>query len=573
MPRIFVPGPSVNPSIGSPAEFIKQIANTANRFRTNQQRDDELENIKLFRQQTQDLNERKQDFTEAEPERARAEALFQREQSNQRAKEQSAAVGGAGGSRIDPFLKNPETQDFFKSQGITDPAEQRRMVEEIHAKDRSIFSNSKVAGQTAFDSIVAGGGSLAEAEAARAAAIRQIFPTPLSDDLAGKLIIKPDGGVSTSKLFGSGKGTSATAPLQGIPNQISSEELQKLLNDKLGVEGNRFSLFGFRPTDNEFLGGAHDLEESDVASLQGQFARDLRPETIQRVLLAVGDPKDGTVKFNPKDMSPKEKEDFLSLGKELEAKANEGRAQYGPLAGLSVADIQRLEQDRFRQIADFNTGIINQTSVQNKTYEDRLNALRKSLGQPNGAAAAELNNTRQGGDQGSTTQGAPTVAPTVAPDGETSGSPELDKLLTPAPTASAPQPASAQGPSLVGGDPTDKLFGGIADNVSSLVDYSPIVAGSRIASEGGSKLFNAIEQFLPQGQDISAFQRTPQAIPQTPVSPSVQELENTGLFPKEQEARIASIEKEIDAMPPPQERTLVQQARALKLLKELRDLQ
>ena len=149
----------------------------------------------------------------------------------------------------------------------------------MFAKDKALFSNYKVAGQTAFDNIVAIGGSLADAEAARTAAQSQIFPTPLDSDLAGKLIIKPGSGTPVSSLLSNAsKGTSATAPLQGIPNQISSEELQKLLNDKLGVEGNRFSLFGWRPTDNEFVGGAHDLEESDITFLQGQFAQDFRPE-------------------------------------------------------------------------------------------------------------------------------------------------------------------------------------------------------------------------------------------------------------------------------------------------------
>ena len=549
MPRIFVPGPSVgNPSIGSPAEFIKQIANTTNRFRTNAQRDTLLENNRLFRQEEQQLNERKQDFTEGADGRARAEAEFKRGLANQRAQEQSAAVAGAGGSLRDQFLARPETQASFLQDNITDPEEQRKIVDQMFAEDKALFSNSKVAGQTAFDSIVAGGGGIAEAEAARAAAQRQIFKTPLSGDLAGKLLIKPDGGSSAASLFGkAGKGTTATAPLQGIPNQISSEELQKLLNDKLGVEGNRFSLFGWRPTDNEFLGGAHDLEQSDVTSLQGQFSQDLRPETIQRVLMAVGDPQDGTVKFSPKNMSQTEKDDFLALGKELEAKANEGRASTGPLAGLSFQDVQKLEQDRFRQIADFNTGIINQTSIQNSDFDDRIGALRKRLGQPNGADAAIIN-TRQGGNQGGTAQGAPTVAPDVVPDGEASDSTELDKLLTP--PASAPAPAPTGGPSLIGGDPTDRLFGGLQENIEAITSRMP----AAVAADAIGKLFKSAQDFLPQGQDLSASQRTPQAVAQAKADD------------------IEAIEKRIQNLPQHDDRTLAQKKLHRELTQELKDL-
>lgn len=71
-PRIFVPGPSVRPVFGNPAQYIKGIGDTIEGFDRRRIMDERTAADKLFKEQTTALNERKQDFVESAPERDEA---------------------------------------------------------------------------------------------------------------------------------------------------------------------------------------------------------------------------------------------------------------------------------------------------------------------------------------------------------------------------------------------------------------------------------------------------------------------------------------------------------------------
>lgn len=425
-PRIFVPGPSVRPNFGSPFQFIKDIGDTVEGFSRRRIMDERTEADKLFKEQTVALNERKQDFAEGADDRARAEAELERQRVSAQALSNLDAAQKAGGSRIDPFLANPEVQKLLTDQNILGEEAQRAKLMEFVGQDTSLFSDPTVLAETAYRNVLEGGGSPAQAEAEAKKRVSAEFPT-LPSDWIDKLIAKPGGAGGSGSIASFAKSLAGTkgssTPQQAIPSQLQSEELQKLLSDKMEIEGDRFSIFDFRPTDLASYGfGDHDLTESDVIGLQGEFSTELRPETILRTIQSLGDPTDGTLPFDPRSMSPQQRKDFLDVGRAVERKANEPRGG-GTLGGnLGLADLLKLQQNQEAARQAYNMDLISLGTPQANTFEERLSGFRNFLGAP------VQDTTRQGsGGGGVTTPETSTTGGTGG--GGSTGSAGLDSLL------------------------------------------------------------------------------------------------------------------------------------------------
>jgi len=437
MPRIFVPGPSVNPSIGSPAEFIKQIANTTNRFRENAQRDTLLENNKLFRDRTADLAERSQAFTEAEPERARAEAQFLRDQANADAKLYLEATQGAGGSILPQFLSRPEVQADFSKLGISNPDEQAAYVKQI-PEFRALFSNPTRAGNTALEARIASGGSLEQGQKAQQGAIDSIFGAQLDPKLAAE-VMKQRNASSNALIGGLFKGINGTGksgtPVQSAPSQQAEEELRDTLTGRMkisdarggGVVDTVAGWFGIGdPTRSTWDVGMRNLDQADVDRVVGTYGDRYPQHAIVGGMRSIVDPDDGTIdqKKWQNILNDPESKDAAAFETEVENWQKKAERTRGgttsPIAGLSAREIFSLADGLQRSQDARNTDIIRRTSPQEATFESRLAAFRSLTGQPSAATAPTADTPRQGpgGGGNSNTSG--------------TGSAGLDSLINPA---------------------------------------------------------------------------------------------------------------------------------------------
>ena len=457
MPRVFVPGPSVNVNFGSPATYLKNLQDTIKGFHTRGVDKERAESLKLFRDETLKQAADKQAFAEGEPDRKRAEKLFERTQLNLRAREQQAAIESSGFRKIDTFLANPVTQEDFAKRGITDPDAQRAEVTAFAKKNKKLFSDPNVIGDQAYKKIIEGNGTLAEANAARTAAINSEF-TSLDSDLAKALLIKHGSGGSASSVGKLLTGTSGKSGslLQGIPSQLDTEKLRDITTSRINIEGDRGnfidSLLGsyVGNPEQDFLDfGDKDLDQANIDTLVGEFGTDFRNESILGALRSISDPKDGTIPQDTwRDLQDSEStiyKDFKTNAQKFETKANEARGVTGGTPGITgVDDLIKFQKAQFDRINAHNRDIISRTAASANTFEERLAAFRSSLGQPS-SATAPLDTPPTCG-QGDDTAVVPKIAPggdfddvnadnSAVPD---TGSAGLNELLSAPQTVPAP---------------------------------------------------------------------------------------------------------------------------------------
>ena len=452
-PRIFVPGPGVNPNlIGSPAQYLSNIASIANNRRTNQTARERTANQKLFQDATLDLNTRKQEFAEAEPDRKKAEALYLREQGNLRAQEQLAALNNTGGSLRDQFISNPQTQEYFAAQGITDPAQQVAMVDEIiakSAKNKKIFSDPNVQAKAAYEYVIQNKGTLAEAEAARNSVYSQ-WGT-LDKDLAKSMMSTGNagipGGTGKNSIFGS-SGKSGSA-VQAAPSALDEEKLLDTTMERLKIENDRstpivdpiLNWLGWGdPTRSTADVFDRDLAKADVMDLIGTYGGEYPTNAIASALKTIVNPRDGTVDQDkwraimadePDNQYAEAFRTELSKQQRVDERTRGGS---NPLAGMSSDQIFKFYSDAQAAQDSRNMEIASRTIPQADTFEDRFKLFRSATGQPNGAAAATVNqdNARQGGEGGSNTPSTST------------GSAALDSLITPVGAQEGNSPGTAE---------------------------------------------------------------------------------------------------------------------------------
>lgn len=448
-PKVFVPGPSIGfPNFGTPQQFIEGISDTINDFRTNAQRDRQIEDTKLFREQSLDLDERKIAFDEAAPERAKAEALFKRKQENDDAKLFLQATKGAGGSLVPQFLNRPEVKADFAKLGISDPAEQEAMLREI-PQFRALFSNPTTAGQTALEDRIASGGSLEQGRTASQGAIDSIFGAQLDPKLAAEEMKQRN--ATSNALIGSlfkaglgGTGGRSGSAVQGSPSQLNEEELRDVLTGRMKIEDARgggwvdaaMNLFGgVDETRDTFDILKRDLDQGDVDRLIGTYGNRYPQNAIVGAMRSIVNPDEGTVDQEKwqnilNDPDSDSAKAFTTEIQNWQAKAERTRGGTAALSGMSARDIFTIA-DGLQQANDArNTDIIRRTSPQEATFESRLAAFRSFTGQPS-SVTAPTDTPRQGPGSGGNSNAGGT------------GSKGLDSLINPAGVQEGNSPGTA----------------------------------------------------------------------------------------------------------------------------------
>ena len=440
MPEIFVRGPSINPSFGTPVQFLNQITSVAQNRRQARLKSQQLEETKLFRDATLEANERKQDFVEGAGARKVAETAALRGLQNERALAQQAAIDDAGFGKVQSFLANPETQKLFATDPRykDNPEAQLELATSLAQANKREFTDVVQGPDNVRRKILSGGGTQAEADTAGAALLSGRGFNPLSPDLAKALFQKiPANNLNVTNLSrlagGTGRsGGGSTTPLVGIAGESNQETLNKEFFEAFEIEKTRFEFPGTdaRITDP----GDLDLVEADVRQLQGEFATELRPSTVLKALGSIADPTDGTVKIDIRNMNADQRSKFLILGQGIEAKANESRgsAATATNGNISLAGLQALQKQQRDSITKFNSDILSRTAPRTASFETRLGILRNALGIPQ-------NQTASGAGTGGQTP--PPVTP---PPGGGTGSNTLDGLISgAADTPAANTPAAA----------------------------------------------------------------------------------------------------------------------------------
>jgi hypothetical protein len=434
-PKVFVPGPSIGfPNIGTPQQFIQGISGTINDFRTNAQRDQQLEDTKLFRDQSLELDKQKQAFTEAEPERAIAEALLKREQDNADAKLFLQARDSAGGSLLPQFLARPEVQAEFKRMNISDQAEQAALVKQM-PEFLQLFSNPITAGNTALENRIASGGSLEQGRTASQGAIDSIFGPQLDAKLAAEEMKQRNATSNAlmASLFKgglSGTGGRSGSAVQGSPSQINEEELRDVLTGRMNIEDARgggwvdaaMNLFGgVDETRDTWDVLKRDLDQGDVDRLIGTYGNRYPQNAIVGAMRSIVNPDEGTIdqKKWQNILNDPESDSAIAFKNEIEswqAKSERTRGGTSAFSGMSAKDIFTIA-DGLQQANDArNTDIIRRTTPQEASFESRLSAFRRFTGQPS-SATAPTDTSRQGPGSGGNSNAGGT------------GSPGLDRIL------------------------------------------------------------------------------------------------------------------------------------------------
>jgi hypothetical protein len=560
MPSVFVQGPSVRPNFGTPEQFISNITDSVEGFGRRRLFADRTDATAKAAADKLELEQRKQTFTEGAPQRAADLKIFNRAEDNKRAKAEQAIIDGSGGSFIDPFLSNPETKAYFDSQGINDPAEQRKIVEQLAKDKKSAFNDPTKLGDQVYQGVLDANGTATEAEAARKRAIAGSFAT-MPTDLAKALFAKHSaGGAAKSSIFGGkNKAGGSTTPLSAIPGQSNVTEARKEFFDTYDVEGGRLTIPG---TDIRFTDAFdHDVTKDDVISLEGEFATELRPEIVHQTLGSIMESGDGTSKFDIRKgrMTPEQRADFLALGQQIEAKSNQARGAGGIFGNASLADIQAYEKAQFDSVNAHNLDVAGRTTPQAADFATRLAALRSSQG-----GVAPQIDPRQGGNQG----GAPVVAPGVTGDGGQGTADDFQPIID----GVRPGPVNdSQAGS--GSDTLDALLApAAAAPVQEQETGAPGTGDSIFPADAPPVPIEAIESPELQAQLAEAQQRISIFGNGTPDDKKLIKDTNAELKLRQEETRINEITVELKELPRPDQRTLSQTAYARSLEKELRDL-
>jgi len=431
MPRVFVPGPSIGFNPGNPQQYIGGITDIANENRRNRLFADRTEETALANKNINDLNVRKQLFTEGANARARKEKLFAEEQENKKALSDLASVDASGFSFVDTFLQRPEAVAALESQGIKGDEAQRKYVTDLSKNDKSLWSDPNKIGDQAYRNVLEAGGNKTRANAARTEAL-SIWKT-LPKDFATKLIdtSNPLGSTAggTGKLFSGGKQGSA---VQAAPAQKAEEDLRDIITERYGVEASRntpvidgiLSYFNVGDkTRSTFDFGARDLDEGDIDRLVGTYGNDYPQHAIVGAMRSIVDPDDGTVDQKKwrailDDPDSKTAIAFTAEIKDWQAKAERTRGG-NALSGMTAKEILSIGNDLQRSQDARNMNIIGRTSPQASDFATRLAALNASF------PGAVTNNTRQGDDQG----GVETPEVVTETDKTSTGSVGLDNLF------------------------------------------------------------------------------------------------------------------------------------------------
>jgi len=300
MPRIFVPGPSANPSlIGSPTQYLQNINQISAGRDRRRIADERTQNDRLFKEQTAALNERKQLFTEGAPERAEALRVANLARDNEKTTTVQNLAEGAqfvGGDRFDTIRGELNKDPRFAN---LDEAGQLAAQNQFILNNPSALTPPKQFSETLRAGLVQSGQFTgAEIEAHIAQQVAQRYPTA-DKDIIKSLLLKPKdliGSGGNTNIFGakgSLKSGSSNFDFVSDPtNPNARGDVVDRITDTFGLEKNPDTIFGQRLDVGDL-----DATKQDVAQGVGFLSSNgINSPTAQEAAFNGAFNDDGTVK-------------------------------------------------------------------------------------------------------------------------------------------------------------------------------------------------------------------------------------------------------------------------------------
>lgn len=500
-PRIFVPGPSVNPSIGSPAQFLKMISDTSEGFARRRIADERTESDRLFKEATTALNERKQDFTEAAPQRAedlRIAKLARDNEKHQFATNVAEGLQYAGGDRLttleDDLMKDP------RYANLDDAGKLAARNQYILNNPSALTSPKKFASEFRQSLSASGKYTGAEIDEAVAQQISQRYPTA-DKSLVEKQLLKPKDLIASAgsgnvtidgKLFSRGGGTGSFST---INDPTAPAQINQIIDDvasERGLNKNPSFLLGQRlDFEGTIPGTATDLTRQDLGDMASVIQRsgEVSSPTAMRAAMIASMTGEGNLRegFDWRTAAGQKK----LVDEAKKAQASEERLLNKKGGGVSAAGQAvgvTTPADAAKAAAVYNERLLSGLVPRALSDQDVVSSFLDNLGAP----APVQTQTGKGDGRGAS------ITPEVVDQ----------PIVTPAPAVTPAAEAEFQ----VGGQvPAEaaiqRIFSEIADP-RNLASANPIFGA---ALEGVDTAKNLIQSLTPPGPGVLGGGNAPAA--------------------------------------------------------------
>jgi len=397
-PRIFVPGPSVNPNlIGSPGSFLSNIANISGQRRRAQQAENQLAQQKLFQDASLALNERKQDFTEAAPQRAEELRLANLARENEKAgliQNMSEGLQFSGGARFDT-LDSQLLQD--PRYAALDDAGKLAARNKYIQSNPSALTPPKQFGDDLRKSLQATGKFTgAEIDAAVSSEIGRRYPTA-DPAIIKSLLAKPDFKIGTDGTARTGSGGRG-----GSFSLVSDPTDPKARGEVVDRIAETYELAA-KPTDLPLIGrvdvGQLDPAKTDINNAVGMLsAAGVNSPTAQEAAFALAFDEDGTtIKPGFDWRTPEGRQKLVEAG--LQSQGTEERIFNKRGGNISRSGQGNTTADVVGALKDYNAGLLSSLTPKALSDAEVVSTFLDSLGAAPSQAPAPVT-TRQGSNGG-----------------------------------------------------------------------------------------------------------------------------------------------------------------------------
>jgi len=566
-PRIFVQGPSVNPSIGTPAQFLTGIQRTIGNRKADKRAKEQLEQQKIFQNKGLQQRQDQLDFNLAAPERAeqlRVDALARDVDRTQTIENYAKGAQFAGGDRftgLEDQLMKDQRYASLDDAGKLAARNEYILNNPTALTDPKTFANTLRSGLTASGKFTG-----AEVDAAVAAQVAQRYPTADKDLIKSQLLSPKDlipTGSNTNNFRigadGTVKSTSGSfANESDSTDPVATGEIIDRLQDTFKFpdsESISDSIFG------DF--GQHDATKQSVSQAMGFLAANgvVSPTAQENALrLAFTSQADATVKddfnWNTEKGRTKLLEEATKIQNAERAKFNKKTG--GDLSQSGQAGAGRIftPSDAVNAAALHNERLLSRTVPKNLSDTQVLESFLNRLGPAPGAVAPDT--TRQGVvSPGDGAQVAPPPAAVLPPAQTNTLPPEALGLqnLTDV-TGGDTLPAPTVGPVVqqqVGGQAPEEV---VMQQLRAALENTPAGMLASSNANAANEVGKLLSNMAPAAGNniLTPPKRKPAAQAEKDLS------------------RVADVQAELDDLPPPGQRTLLQKAYASDLEQELKEL-
>jgi hypothetical protein len=518
MPKVFVPGPSVNPNlIGSPSSFLSNIGSIANSRRQARIAEERAETDKLFKQGQADRSQQQLDFTLAAPERAEAlrVANLEREADKfQTVQDHAKGAQFMGGDRFtgfeDELAKDPRYNQL-------DDAGKLAARNEFILKNPTALTPPKQFRETLEAGLAATGKFTGpEIQAYVAAEMAERYPTADKDLVKAQILSPKD---FNTNIFGGGSGTrrAGSNSFDFVSDPVSQKSKNDLLNEEFEIlelnKATQGTTLG-RPSELASLPGvgkffSHNVTKQNyakaVSKLEGEGLS--TPEAIAVLRQEIDGDLESSVDFN--NISDADLTRLVENAEGVKAQQTQIFNKKGgdiSAAGQATGGAVLSPIDAANAAAVYNERLLSGLTPQALSDADVVTSFLNNLGaaQP---AVPPVDNTRQGGNQG----GSDVVIPEVAPP-----------VVTPQPQPIA-QPAEAE--FQIGGQvPAERILQEALTPENLLGNLNPVVRGTlsgvKEVAPQVKKLFESLTP--PAGRGI--LSPTPEQTPRQATQAAVESL-------------------------------------------------